>query len=145
MTLYDWCIEQNKNEMLDEWDASKNTMTPRDITYGSTKPVHWKCSKGHSWYLSPNSRTSKGGSTCPVCLNKKVLIGYNDLLTLRPDIAAEWDYEKNNVSPSEMLEHSNVSVYWECPKGHSYKAKISDRTKAKGTGATTFACATIWR
>ena len=134
MTLYEWCIEQNKKEMLDEWDNDKNTMTPRDITYGSTKNVYWKCSKGHSWYVSPNKRTSKGGSSCPVCLNKKVHTGYNDLLTLRPDIVAEWDYEKNSISPNDVTEHSNKSVYWLCSKGHSYKAKINDRTKNKGTG-----------
>ena len=34
-------------------------------------------------------------TACPFCSHKKLLSGYNDLATTYPQIAAEWDYEKN--------------------------------------------------
>ena len=48
-----------------EWDYEKNNgLTPSDILFGSHKKVWWKCSKGHSWYVSPSSRKNTG---CPIC------------------------------------------------------------------------------
>lgn len=49
-----------------EWDYSKNTITPSDITAHSNKIVWWKCSSGHSWKAKVNSRTSNN-TGCPVC------------------------------------------------------------------------------
>ena len=144
MTFYDWCIENNKQEMLEEWDSVQNIDTPRTITYGSTKAIYWKCARGHSWFVSPNKRTAKGGSGCPYCLNKKVLAGFNDLLTLRPDIASEWDYERNDISPTDITVHSNVYAFWKCSREHYYKAKVNDRTKEKGTGCPYCANQKVW-
>lgn len=60
---------------------------------GSGKKVWWKCKKGHSYFKAPNSRTNLG-TGCPICANKEVLIGYNDLATVRPDLLQKWNYEK---------------------------------------------------
>ena len=60
----------------------------------------------------------KDGS-CPYCENKKVLVGYNDLKTTRPDIAKEWGIE-NYLLVIGGLEgykyNSTKRVYWKCPK-----------------------------
>lgn len=85
-------METTNPELLKEWDYSKNIITPKEIKAGSGTKVWWKCSLGHSWSASPNHRTK--GRGCPICANKVVLLGYNDLTTLKPNIASEWDYEK---------------------------------------------------
>jgi hypothetical protein len=64
----------------------------------------------------------------------------NSLAALHPDIAAEWDYErnwdeKNNraLTPDEFPAGSSKKVHWKCEKGpdHRWEAIISTRTQAK--------------
>ena len=106
-------------------------MLPSDVIYGGTKTYWWKCEKGHSYQASPSNRHK--GRGCPYCSNRRVLVGYNDLATVYPDMILEWDYEKNiDVSPTEVTPHSGQKVYWKCSLGHSWKTSIRDRT----TGGT---------
>lgn len=110
-----------------EWCYKRNDgLKPTDYTSGSQKMVWWKCSKGHEWKASIHSRTS--GRGCPYCSNNNVLEGYNDLATTNPDIAKEWDYEKNKKTPEEVMAGSNIQKYWFiCPKGHSYATNLLGR------------------
>ncbi len=114
-------------ELMLEWDFDKNTISPYEITRGTEQKVWWKCSKGHSWRVSVNSRTS-GKTGCPVCSGKKVLAGYNDLATVRPEIAKEWNYERNALTPEQVTLSSNKNAWWICKFGHEYQTKISTRT-----------------
>lgn len=53
---------------------------------------------------------------------------------LFPDIAAEFDIERNNeLLPSEITPGSRMKAYWQCKKNieHIWKATISDRTSKK--------------
>ena len=44
------------------------------------------------------------GRGCPVCAGQQVLAGYNDLASKRPDLAKEWNYEKNgDLLPSQVM------------------------------------------
>ena len=45
LSLYDWCIEQNKGYLLEEWDYSKNIDNPHCVSYASNKYAKWRCSK----------------------------------------------------------------------------------------------------
>ncbi len=57
-------------ELLDEWNYEKNgDLNPKEISYGSTIRVEWKCSNGHEWDCTIGSRTSHD-SGCPGCKNK---------------------------------------------------------------------------
>lgn len=98
------------------WDATK-------VNAGSNKKLSWKCESGHIWDAQPNGRVG-ANSGCPVCVNLKVLIGYNDLLTTHPKIAAqahEWD-------PRTVVAGSNKSKLWKCEYGHIWKSPIIGRT-----------------
>lgn len=65
----------------------------------------------------------------PVCAERAVLQGYNDLGTTDPHLLSEWDYEKNSKwTPSNASRNSMKVVCWKCGAGHSYRAKITDRT-----------------
>ena len=117
-----------------EWDVEKNTpLTPQDVTTGSHKLIWWRCPKGHSWRAAVYSRTTLG-TGCPVCTGRQALAGENDLATLYPDIAAQWDEEKNGVlHPNNVTAGSNRRVWWKCEKGHSYRAMIAQRVQ-RGDG-----------
>ena len=110
-----------------EWNFEKNNgLTPIDVKPNSNKQVWWKCSKGHEWQATINSRNA--GCDCPICSNKKILKGYNDLQTVNPALAKEWNYEKNNgLTPAEVSPNSGKKVWWKCQRGHEWQATITSR------------------
>ena len=110
-----------------EWHPSKNgNLTPQMITSGSCKKVWWLGKCGHEWQQTPLNR--KNGTGCPFCAGKRVLIGFNDLSTVNPELAKEWSFEKNEaLSPSDFTVNSGKSVWWVCENGHEWKASIYQR------------------
>ena len=119
-------------EIAKEWDYEKNnTLTPQKVSKKSHKKVWWKCEQRHSYKMQISDKT--GGCGCPYCSGQKVLPGYNDLATTHPDIAKEWDREKNgSLTPQNVSKGKNIKVWWKCPMNHSYIATINDRTSGKG-------------
>ena len=117
-----------------EWDAAKNVpLLPTQVISGTRRKVWWRCPNGHSWRAAVYSRTTLG-TGCPVCTGRQALAGENDLATLYPDIAAQWDEEKNGVlHPNNVTAGSNRRVWWKCEKGHSYRAMIAQRVQ-RGDG-----------
>ena len=123
-------LQSTNPELIKEWDYQKNIIKPYEIKVGSGMKIWWKCKEGHSWEATPNHR--KKGQGCPYCSGKKVLAGFNDINTLRPNIAKEWDYEKNeNKTPDMYTVRSGSKVWWRCKEGHSWKAVIASRTGKK--------------
>ena len=124
-------------ELAKEWHPTKNgDLTPNDITAGRSKPVWWLCKKcGYEWKASPNIR--KRGIGCPCCSGRVPKIGVNDLETLYPQIAKEWNYRKNDeLKPNMFKSGSGKKVWWICPEcNNEYEATIAHRTaKIKPTG-----------
>lgn len=119
-------------EIAKEWDDEKNKdRKPTMITKYSQMKVWWKCSKGHSYQASPAKRVF--GRGCPYCSNQKVLSGYNDLATVRPDLALEWDHEKNgDLHPTDVTAGADKKVWWRCRKGHSWESIIYSRKAGTG-------------
>ena len=63
---------------------------------------------------------------------RKIIAGFNDLATLFPDIAGQWDYEKNHpLLPTEVAARAGKRVWWKCDKGHSWDAVIVNRTSRR--------------
>jgi hypothetical protein len=106
----------------DGWD-------PTTVTAGSGVKVVWRCVQGHRWQISPNGRTrfllSKAG--CPICSNKKVLTGYNDLATTNPELAMQAD----GWDPTIVI-GSSRKMNWRCEQGHTWKSSVSNRKQGKG-------------
>lgn len=73
-------------------------------------------------------------SDCPHCTGRVAMSGVDDLETLYPDIAKEWDYERNeSILPSQIKPFSNKKYYWICPVcGGSYATKPGNRLKESG-------------
>jgi len=122
-------------QLMSEWDWEKNNkfgLFPHNLTYGSNKKVWWKCSLGHEWQAKICNRTILRRS-CPYCSGNKILKGYNDLQTINPSLAKEWNYEKNNgLAPTDVMPNSDKKVWWKCAKGHEWQAIIGNRNKGRG-------------
>ena len=102
-----------------EWD-------PTTLSVGANKKVGWKCEKNHTWSSRISDKIRAQG--CPVCIGRRVLIGFNDLATINPEIAAqafEWD-------PTTLTAYSGKKVYWRCERGHNWKVSVSHRSNGSG-------------
>ena len=121
-------------DLMVEWDWEKNDelkIEPQILTIGSNKKVWWKCTKGHEWQTGIADRNR--GYGCPYCTGQKVLKGYNDLATLNPLLAQEWNYEKNeDLKPEQFTVGSGKKVWWRCQKGHEWQSHINNRNKGIG-------------
>ena len=118
-------------ELAAQWHPERNLpLTPERIAPGSHKRVWWVCGKGHVWQAAAAARAN--GERCPVCAGKVVIPGENDLAALYPEIAAQWDGEKNGtLTAKEVSPYSNRKAWWRCREGHSWQAAIAARTKRK--------------
>lgn len=73
-----------------------------------------------------------GVFSCSVCNNQSVLAGYNDLESQMPEVAKAWNYERNALLPSQVTVKSHRKVWWKCPQGHEWEAKVYARTQGNG-------------
>lgn len=100
----------------DGWD-------PRTIAAYSARKMPWKCRYGHKWEASVGNRSRKGQG-CACCANKKVWLGFNDLLTLYPAIAKDAD----GWDPSKVVATTHKRLKWKCGKGHVWEISVRNRT-----------------
>ena len=120
-------------QLAEEWSERNFPLTPDTINEKSRRNVWWKCRQcGYEWKSVVHARVK--GANCPVCADRAVLTGYNDLATTDPQLLDQWDYLRNSgYNPNKLSRGSMQSVWWKCSCGHSYKAKVSERAiEAKG-------------
>ena len=102
-----------------------------DVLPNSNKKVWWICNKGHEWQSTIANRNN--GNGCPYCAGQYIIKGENDLQSVNPTLANEWNYEKNNgLLPQDMMSNSNKMVWWICSKGHEWQSTIANRNKGNG-------------
>lgn len=133
--LAEYCRENGKESLLDEWDAKKNGgRTPETVSFGSSEMVWWRCGKGHSFPMRIAFRAVRGQG-CPYCKNRRVLPGYNDLATVEPELAAEWHPTLNGALTPEMVTAgSSRQVWWQCPQGHVWRTRVDTRAGRQRSG-----------
>ena len=113
-------------------ELATQLLDPKDrhLSGGSNTPVMWRCDLDprHIWSASPNTR--RRSPACPVCLNKVIIPGVNDLATTDPELAAclvDQDIARN------IHAGSHTKVLWRCgvrPQ-HQWPAKVVTRTRDK--------------
>jgi len=123
-------------DIAKQWHPTLNgELTADMVAVGSGRKIWWICEKGHEWPATINNRTKPKGNGCSVCSGHKILPGYNDLASLRPDVVAQWHPTLNGELTADMVAvGSGRKIWWICEKGHEWPATINSRTKPKGTG-----------
>ena len=128
-----WTSEKTLSvSLLKEWNFNRNTISTDTITPNSGKKVWWKCELEHEWEATVYSRTA--GRGCPVCAGKRIVVGFNDLASQRPELAQQWS-TKNDTSPTEYTVGSGKKVWWVCANDHEWEATIDNRVKGRGCPA----------
>lgn len=115
-----------------QWHPTKNgSLTPDQVLPGSHRIVWWRCEKGHEWQAQIKSRVN--GAGCPICANKQLQQGDNDLAATYPQLAGEWHPTKNGaLKPSDVVPGTRRRVWWQCAKGHAWKTSVASRVNGSG-------------
>ena len=120
-------LETTHPHIAVEWSEKNYPLNPCDVNAKSRRNVWWKCKTcGYEWKSVINARVK--GTVCPVCAEREVLAGYNDLATTDKQLLTEWDYELNKLKPTEVSRNSAKRAWWQCRYGHSWSMKINERT-----------------
>ncbi len=123
------------------WNYERNEgLKPENIANQSNKKVWWRCSVcGYEWQATVNNRIKRG---CPACSNKTVWVGHNDICTVLPEMAKDWNYEKNgDLKPEMYTVGSYEAVWWKCPIcSYEWKSKIYDRKRSYDRNKGTISC-----
>lgn len=117
-----------------------NTAVPELLSAGSHELILWKCPTcGEQWWQSVR-RAVRGEGGCPACGNRAYRAGVTDLVTKNPEVAADFDEEKNGIKASEVRFNERRRYWFKCHEcGCEWETMLNARTVG-GSGCP--ACAT---
>jgi len=116
-----------------QWHPTKNVESFDPSTLKKMSKYWWLGPCTHEWDAVLHSRLR--GSNCPYCANRKILVGFNDLVTTDPKLAEQWHSERNYpLSPQQVTAGSGKKVWWQCEdyEDHIWQASVLDRKHGKG-------------
>ena len=129
-------------ELVAEWHPTKNgDLEPTDVTAANNRKVWWRHQmpdgSWHEWKGTISGRAGKSKIGCLICSNKQLLVGFNDLATVNPEVAAEWHPTKNgDLKSTDVVAGSPKKVWWrhQMPDGswHEWDAAIASRNSGCG-------------
>lgn len=111
-----------------------DNLLPTDQVLATThKKLKWQCLKcEEKWQATGKSRANQGEG-CPYCSNQKVG-RYNNLLITHPDLAKEYDAEKNKLPADQVLATTQKKLWWKCLKCNWSWPATGDNRVNKGAG-----------
>ena len=116
--------------LAQEWNRTRNTLSPHQVSAGSEKRVWWDCPKGHSWEALVAHRVR--GYGCTICAGKIILPGFNDLESQLPQLMEIWSHADNVEDPKAVSATSYKSFRWKCPEGHIFSSSVNALTRGRG-------------
>jgi hypothetical protein len=131
-------LAQKYPKVLEFWDYELNTISPKTVPPHSNRKVWWKCPKTdcknnckHVYFSIVSNKTREKPTGCPCCDGKQICF-CKSLMYLRPDLMAEWDYERNNgINPLKISLGSHIEVWWRCLYAdcdcHVWKTAVCNR------------------
>ena len=119
-------------ELAAQWNYEKNgDLTPEDVTPNANRKVWWKLPydvpmdypveslRGKHFDFEWKSTISHRNSqkrNCPYLSSNAVWPGFNDLATTNPELASQWNYEKNgDLKPTDVMADATQKVWWKVP------------------------------
>ena len=120
------CLHQTLNDHVD----------PSEISPTTHEFFWWQCpvADDHVWKASANQM--KGSLRCGFCAGKNASSS-NSLALRNPEIADEFDLEKNSpLTPNDVTSGSGKKYWWRCSANHEHvwQAQASARTGMLKTG-----------
>lgn len=133
-TLYEWCIKNNRQDILDRWDYELNSLTPKEIGSRSEKHIYLKCPLGkHPSELYVPGNYTSGRFAFMNCTRCNSFGEYIDNTYGKDFLSEIWDYNLNQgIDPYFISKSSHVFVWLKClekPYHGSYKIRCDSFTK----------------
>ena len=104
-------LASRRPDLAAQWHPVKNSgVAPADVLPGSHYKAWWVCEKGHVWQAQVKARAS--GAGCPVCANRTLVPGENDLASVHPELARQWHPTKNGaLTPRDVIAGTRRKVW----------------------------------
>jgi len=127
-SFYNWCIENNREDLLERWDYELNKCNPEDILYRTRVKRWFKCPRDiHPSELKLiDSIVGEGSSDCKQC-NSFAQWGIDNIC--EDFLEKYWDYDKNTIDPWDINFQANKKVLIYCQEKdyhESYSPRCSD-------------------
>lgn len=118
-------------EIAKLWHHTLNgNKTPHNVKSKSSATAWWICPITGAPYQRQIYSQVTRQSPSPYVMNKKILTGYNDILTKCPEAEKYWDYNKNTLDPRKTLFNSTQKAWWKDPETNtSIQREIKTTTK----------------
>lgn len=115
MSFYDWCMRNNRQDLLDRWDYDLNNKSPKNRPFNTRVKTYFKCPCGNHQstgiFLSMREKSGNYNIQCAGCNS----FGQWGIDNIGLDFLDKyWDYDKNTVNPMEIQKMSNKPVYIKC-------------------------------
>ena len=123
-------------DLANEWHPTKNgTLTPQNVSHGSSRKVWWKCQKGHEWEATISSRSGQGIG-CPSCNHygtsfpEQCLFFYLQKVFPDSQNRDEFEFENNIVEIDIFIPEISLAIEYDGL--HWHKSKVEqDSQKSK--------------
>ena len=160
-------LAEARPDLAAEWNYEKNgNLRPEDVGAHSSKKMWWKLPydvpmdykveklRGKhfefEWEAVISGRCI--GDNCPYLSGRATWEGFNDLQTVKPELAKQWHPTKNGkLKPSDVTTGSKQKVWWLLPYddkngnhfNFEWNARINDRV-SHNSGCPFFTGAAVW-
>ena len=123
------------------WHPTKNeNLRPSDVTRGSSRKVWWRCPEGHEWRREVAGVHDMGCSKCGItpggserCNSVPHDRGRAGAIPMPKFLISQWHPSKNGkLLPRHVSGGSGRKVWWQCSRGHSWRASVASRSNGTG-------------
>lgn len=118
LSFYDWCVNNNRTDLLDRWDYDLNSKTPKQVQSRTHKKYYFKCP-----VCKDHPSTLHGINSIVVCHNHQAPCSTCESFGMWCQENQEfhwlelWDYELNIVSPFQIHRNTGKKYCFKCKKG----------------------------
>ena len=120
-TFEQWCLNNNRQDVLDRWDYELNDCKPSEILYATANKYYFKCPKylheSELKQISSFTSGQEGSMDCKLCNS---FAQYNINNIGKDFLEKYWDWDKNNelsINPWKINKCANKLKVWICLLG----------------------------
>lgn len=111
-------------EIAVQW-SKKNDRPATSVMKRYTRRVFWTCPECNNDFMM--SVKEKELDDCPICIGKRLAVGFNDLATTHPELTKEYS-PLNERGPETLIKDMYMFMLWDCPTcGGTYRYLLKDR------------------
>ena len=117
-----WCIDNNRQDLLDRWDYELNCLKPDEISYGSQIKIWFKCPKNlHSSELK-DIHSFVGGQIGSLDCNKCNSFAQWGIDNLGDNFLEKCWNKDNIIDPWEISKGKDSKVWINCQENKDHKS-----------------------